>query len=404
MPNDLTVSNKAYPKHKWPIVLWLIQVPILTPVIILGILRILQGHPMGAIMWPVWTVSLLWTAGVFGVALMVSGRQWIYSKRYELILCMATTVISFVVFGEIGIRILGEKDVDGEFFFRDHRLYPYKLPVKKIEAKLKRYRESKAAIVLYDQDIGWVPKPGSSNDLFIFNSAGIRVASAIREYKKVPEKGIFRVLLFGDSYTQGDEVSFEETWGYILEQDLTQRGIRTEILNFGVNAYGMDQAFLRWKKSGVSYSPHLVIFGLQIENAYRNVNIIRPFYNPHTGMPFSKPRFILKDNQLAMINNPVLSPHKLIDLINNIDTWDLVKYETFYDNRDYNVEPWHMSKLVAFGTQIGSKLFDVNKVDDDDRFTTEQSELTYRIIEAFKESVKANGAQFVVVHLPKYKE
>ena len=43
---------------------------------------------------------------------------------------------------------------------------------------------------------------------------------------------------------------------------------------FGVGAYGMDQAYLRWKKHGAKFHPHIVIFGFVAGNVQDNVNMV----------------------------------------------------------------------------------------------------------------------------------
>jgi len=48
----------------------------------------------------------------------------------------------------------------------------------------------------------------------------------------------------GDSFTFGQEVTYEESWGYLLEKAL---GSEFQVLNFGVAMYGVDQAYLRYE-------------------------------------------------------------------------------------------------------------------------------------------------------------
>ena len=44
-----------------------------------------------------------------------------------------------------------------------------------------------------------------------------------------------------------------------LQHKLKDAGIRAEVLNFGVGAYGMDQAYLRWREQGKNFAPDIVI-------------------------------------------------------------------------------------------------------------------------------------------------
>jgi hypothetical protein len=79
----------------------------------------------------------------------------------------------------------------------------------------------------------------------------------------------------------------------------------SEVLNFGVDAYGPDQSVLRYVEDGHRFRPHLVLIGFMSENLLRAVNVFRPFYEPGTGAPFAKPRFVLERGGLRLIPNPL---------------------------------------------------------------------------------------------------
>ena len=215
-----------------------------------------------------------------------------------LIACI--TVLLTLTALEAVVRLGGETDADGQFNFMGYALHPYAAPVERQRRVLEAYLENQNQTIydqtfyIYDEMLGWSFRPNTTIDTVIWqpfttNSAGLR---SQREYSQRPPSDTLRIALFGDSFTAGDEVSDDETWGHQLEIKLNQAGIRTEVLNFGVNAYGMDQAFLRWQKVGRDYAPDMVIFGFQPENLNRNVNIFSILYFGRH-LPFSKPRFVL---------------------------------------------------------------------------------------------------------------
>jgi len=222
-----------------------------------------------------------------------------------------------------------------------------------------------------------------------------------REYQLSPPEDVLRIAIFGDSFAAGADVPFDKTWGHCLEKNLNKAGINSEVLNFGVGGYGMDQAFLRWKTLGRKFSPHIVIFGFQPENTKRNVNLIRAIFFANTGIPFTKPRFILDEKkELQLINVPTVSPEKIVDLINNVATWDMRRYEYFLNDEDYRDKIWLKSKLVAFILEIFNRLY--FQINEEHFFALdrEPSQLTMKIIQEFKRDVEACGGKFVVVHLP----
>lgn len=151
--------------------------------------------------------------------------------------------------------------------------------------------------------LGWsIRKNGVSKEkLYSANSQGIR---SDKEYQFVPPKNVIRISAFGESFTFGDEVSNENTW----EEQMSNMAPNLEILNFGVSAYGLDQAYLRYLEDGKLYNSHIVIIGFMSENIYRNVNVFRPFYwSVYENSIFTKPRFSINNNNLILLENPLSS-------------------------------------------------------------------------------------------------
>lgn len=296
---------------------------------------------------------------------------------------------------ELLVRAFGTVDGEGNFGFAGTTLRPYQLPLADTAQIVAEYAQSDRSRLQYDPKLGWSPRPNSvSRDgLYHYNGQGIR--SAPTAYSPTPPPGVLRIALFGDSYTHGDDVVFEDSWGYLLEQNLREAGLEAEVLNFGVSGYGMDQAYLRWQTYGRGFAADVVIFGLDAENVYRNVNLIRAIYKPATGLPFAKPRFLLTPNDLEVINVPVLPPDQLVPVMQNIDTWELAPHEYFLVN--YEDSLWLKSKLLAFLLTPSEAAQDARMFDP----AGEPAQLSLRIVSQFREEVEADGHRFVVLHLPR---
>jgi hypothetical protein len=212
---------------------------------------------------------------------------------------------------------------------------------------------------------------------------------------------MLRIAIFGDSFTHGDDVSYEESWGAILEDILNQNGLRAEVLNLGGLGYGMDQAFLRWRKHGKPLNPDLVLFGFQNSNIKRNMSLIRMLYSPDTGIIFTKPRFILKGDALQLINIPTVPPQDLIKVFNNWDEWELREHEFFFQESDYSPHPLYKSRLASFVITGLTTRFSPRRKDYD--FFAHHSssiKIALGIIDAFSREVDQEGARFFIVHLP----
>lgn len=314
-------------------------------------------------------------------------------------------LVAFLL-AEVAVRLMGQTDEDGNFFFRGKLIGAVHPQVQWVRRQMERYRQSDNSRMISDPDTGWSPRPQNvtHNGRYRYERHGIRTGSIDSPYRKQPAAGVLRIALFGDSFTHGDDVPFEESWGYLLERKLKAAGYRAEVVNFGVSAYGMDQAFLRWRFLGREFAPHIVLFGFQAENVNRNVNLLRGFYVLHTGIPFSKPRFVLEeDGRLRLINRPALPPDEVPRVMAHMDEWELSRYEWFYNPDDYRRRFWQRSRFLSL-------LMDRLTRQEEPGLSRpgptllrggQPARLTRRILQEFRRDVQQQGGRFFVIHLPK---
>jgi hypothetical protein len=328
----------------------------------------------------------------------------------NLIIPVFSTVVALLI-GEGIIRLLGETDENGQFYFMERPLGPYGLVAGKSTLLVDEYLQDPTSYIVYSENLGWSIRPNAQgkNGLYRSNSAGIR---SDVEYEQTPTPGVLRIALFGDSYTHGDHVSLEDSWGYQLEKLLHQEGIHAEVINFGVGGYGMDQAYLRWQTEGRHYQPDIVLFGFQAENAFRNANVIRSIYRPGSGIPFSKPKFVITGDSLTLVNSPTIPPKQMPELMATFGQSPLAEHEYFFnsDPNSYDVHWWTKSKLLTLALDV----FATKEEDDEPASATyyhrhaeyfamddEPAQLTIAIVQAFRAGVEADGAEFIIVHLPR---
>lgn len=319
------------------------------------------------------------------------------SKKFAVnaLIVISSFLIALILL-EAFIRLAGETDADGQFTFLGYTLQPYVLPVKQLRVRIDDYIERQEyATIIADDWLGWTYRPDWAwNDgEFTINSAGLR---ARREYSPEPPPDTLRIAVFGDSFTAGEEVKDEETWSRHLERGLTQAGLRSEVLNFGVGAYGMGQAFLRWQRLGASYQPDIVIFGLQPENLKRNVNVFRQMLYA-AGMPFSKPRYALIDQELTLLNAPALPPEQLMAVFEDFANHPLAAWEFHYQSRQVVAQWWSGSRLAGF-------LYEALKSEEAEQDVylpgSEGGALGEAILRAFAADVRARDSVFMALHLP----
>ncbi len=166
-------------------------------------------------------------------------------------------------------------------------------------------------IHVYDPVRGWATKPDLElvsqwglkgvrfmEDKFVSsNSAGFR---GRREYSLLRDTAQTRVLLLGDSFTFGDEVSDDETFAHYLQKLAPS----IEVINAGVSGYGHDQMLLTLREFGSSYRPDIVVLGFIENDMNRNRLGFRDY---------AKPKFVIANDSLVLQGTPVPRPAAVLN-------------------------------------------------------------------------------------------
>ena len=196
--------------------------------------------------------------------------------------------------------------------------------------------------MVYDDLMGWTVGPNrrSANGLYVSSAEGLRAPS--EGVTIVKHTGKVQIALVGDSFTFGDEVRYEDTWGAVLEQGL---GSQVQVLNFGVRSYGLDQIYLRYEKDVRPWHPDIVILGLISHDVKRSMVVYPWLAFPEWDMPFSKSRFILRDGVLTNVNVPPLVPDAIFST-GSMTELPLLEYQNGYRPIDWQSHFYHHSYLV----------------------------------------------------------
>lgn len=318
------------------------------------------------------------------------------SPRKRRLVAVFAGVLVGIALGELAARTAGHVDADGQLWLRHHRVRPYRLPLRTLAARIAA--AEKAGLCRADPDLGWTNRPlfRSRDGSTSTDAAGLRHTLGSPPAGTRPE---LRVALFGDSFTFGDELPDRETWARRLEAALRSRGERARVLDFGVNGYGMGQALLRWRRDGRPRHPNVVVLGFQPENLLRNLNVFRPLYFLDTSLPYSKPRFVLAGDGLALVNRPAVPPEALPRVLAHFHSHPLARYERF-PPPESPTHLWQRSWLLALlwdriAAPPATPAFALDP---------EMRELGLRIVRAFAEEARDAGASFLVAHLPRQNE
>ena len=316
------------------------------------------------------------------------------SRQFRLIVMMnLVTVLLILVTGEIAIRIVTRSSPEGEKFGS------VVLKAKNWEMVALRYRQiiEKASgqlspYIIYDDLMGWTvgPKRRSAEGLYWSSSEGIRAPREGVSFAKARRKT--EIALVGDSYTFGEEVRYEDTWGSLLDKAL---GPEFQVLNFGVPGYGVDQAYLRYEKDVRQWKPDVVIFGFISHDAFRTM-VVYPFLNfPDWDHPFSKPRLILHEGDLVRMNVPPLAPDAIFSR-GSIHELPFLKYDIGYRQSDWQRSFYHLSYLARLFVSWYPRWPAVTPDLSEEALVS----LNASILKAFVQSVAQTGTIPLVVYFP----
>ncbi len=172
---------------------------------------------------------------------------------FSLILCVG--------FLEIVVRILEPKEVMRYFYSEDDNILHHKF----IPNASGRYKTTE-----FDTD-------------YKINSLGLRD----KEYAVQKPQNTFRILMLGDSFTEGDGVYSNETFSKRLEEKLQDLNapIKFEVINAGVGSYSPLLEYLYMKNYGLPLQPDLVILNFDLSDVYDDINYTTVARFDENGVP-----------------------------------------------------------------------------------------------------------------------
>ncbi len=180
----------------------------------------------------------------------------------------------------------------------------------------------------YDAELGFVPAQGYRPTPA---PAGVALAEP-------------PILVVGDSYAHGDEVSDEETWAALL-QSLTLR--RT--VNAGVSGYGLDQIVLRAERAARDIKPESIVLVFIAEDLRRSE--MKRVWGAE------KPYFESRDGAPALRNVPVPrppAPEDTLDLEQRLFGWSVL-VDTVLKHKGWQYE-WAIDHERVLPRGEGEKL------------------------------------------------
>ncbi len=297
----------------------------------------------------------------------------------------------FLTTGEVTVHLLSRPTPQG-LLFANTILLPHQWAdvVKRNTAILERVGFTSSFLVP-DAHLGWVVGPDrrSADGLYFSSVEGIRSQQPGVAFTERP--GRRRVALVGDSFTFGLDVSYENSWGHRLERAL---GPDVQILNFGVEAYGVDQALLRYDRDVRRWRPDVVILGLIDHDLLRSMAVYFFVSFPTWDYPFAKPRFVAEGDRLKLLNVPLPSPQAIV-AARSIRDLPFIEYDPGYHAEDWEWNALDRSYLhrLAVSTYRG-------RLSASPSSQTQMLSLNRELVRSFIRQTQAEGSTPLVVYFP----
>jgi hypothetical protein len=126
-------------------------------------------------------------------------------------------------------------------------------------------------------------KTSSFDTQYDINSFGLRD----KEYSIKKPGGSTRILMVGDSFTEGIGVEASETFSKVLEGLLNGAGTnaRYEVINAGVGSYSPLPEYLYLKTAGLNLNPDIVVLNLDLSDMYDDLQYTRLARFDTAGLP-----------------------------------------------------------------------------------------------------------------------
>jgi len=323
--------------------------------IALGIARVLQ-HPV-----PRRAFGIAVVANVVSVALAVGAAE-------IALRALARTTMEGTTIGNVAIRPTWSELVE----------------------QVRTMPPSDQTFFTYDAELGWTVGPNrhGGDGLYYSSVEGIRSAKPDVSYAAETPK--YRVALIGDSNAFSLEVSFEDSWGYQLGRVL---GSEVQVLNFGVDGYGIDQIYLRYLRDVRPWHPRVVVVGFIQHDLMRSMAVY-PFVSLGWPRYLTKPRFDLSDGGMVIVNRPLPTPAEIARATAPADL-PFIAYDPGFVDQEWE---WRFDRgpvLLRFVTSLSPRWPHTPPLGRADT-----QALNSRLLNELVGAIERDGARPMLVYLP----
>ncbi len=205
-------------------------------------------------------------------------------------------------------------------------------------------------------------------------------------YERTPDVG--RVLVLGDSHTQGFECRQDRTYSAVLERKLRAIGKPTEVFNCGVSGFGTAEQLAFLENEGLKYRPDAVVLGWFANDLDDNVK---------AGL------FAVRDGKLVTEKFKHQPGVAILDALNRWAPlrW-LSEHSYFYSLLFNRVWEWRKGLLTREAHATAAE-FAKAAPTPDAAVATYQSVLAIELVERMGASCRQAGVRFIIAEIPAFK-
>jgi hypothetical protein len=187
------------------------------------------------------------------------------------------------------------------------------------------------------------------------------------------------------------DVPHEATWAFHLGARL---GPEFQVLNFGVDGYGVDQSYLRYLEDARPWRPEVVLLGAIHDDFGRATGVYAFLNRPMWGFPFARPRLVLEGGEPRRLAAKAPSPEWIFSR-ERIDELPHLDHEPGYDEAQWNFR-WHDRSFLVRFLKSRFPRWDA----PDERARRETTALGTAILRAFLRDAAAQGSRALVLYFP----
>jgi hypothetical protein len=160
---------------------------------------------------------------------------------------------------------------------------------------------------------------------FTTNAQGFRYTD---DYSYAKSPGLLRVVVLGDSHTEGFEVRQSATYSEIAERALIRRGRIAQVMNTGISGFSTAEALVFLEQEGLRYDPDVVVLGLFANDFDDNVK---------SGL------FALEEGELQVRKRRHVPGVKILDTIHSIPGLPWLSQHSYLYSLGFNTA-WSVAK------------------------------------------------------------